>query len=58
MDFKKDFEEVSRPFLEVYQPKKKWTIKAQVALARRTRLGKYAIMGTPSRTQEGYGPQR
>ena len=30
-DFKKDFEVDPRSFLEVYQPKKKWTIKEQVA---------------------------
>lgn len=31
MDFEKDFEVYPRSFLEVYQPKKKWTIKAQIA---------------------------
>ena len=58
---REDFEIDLKSYSEIYQPKKKWTIKAEVAQARRMRFGKYASMGPLSRSRflrEGYSPRR
>ena len=36
---REDFEIDLKSYSEIYQPKKKWTIKAEVAQARRMRFG-------------------
>ena len=50
-DLDREFEVDLKSHSDIYQPRKKWTIKAQVSQAHRIRLSKCANVVTLSRTQ-------
>ena len=49
-DLDREFEVDLKSHSDIYQPRKKWTIKAQVSQAHKMRLSKYTNVVTLSRT--------